>query len=94
MNVIVISIVPDRVADLGSWMQSDGPLYGHVLADPGLTAFDLYHPRGNAGSTMTNTFVLVNESGVIVWRHDYGPNTMYVPNSEVVAAVSKALGGS
>jgi hypothetical protein len=41
---------------------------------------------------MTHTFILINKGGTVVWRQDYGPYNMYVQNTEILAAVTKALG--
>jgi peroxiredoxin len=92
MNVLVVSVTPDSVDQLRGWMAADGPLYGKVLADPGLVAFNLYHPVGTGGSMMTHTFVLINRASVVMWRQDYGPDNMYVQNTDILAAVTKALG--
>jgi peroxiredoxin Q/BCP len=92
MNVLVVSVTPDSVDQLRGWMGAGGPQYGKVLSDPGLVAFNLYHPVGTGGSMMTHTFILINKAGKVIWRQDYGPDTMYVQNTEVLAAVSKALG--
>ena len=92
MNVFVVSITPDNIGQLQGWASSNGPQYGLVLSDANQVAFNLYHPVGSGGTMMTHTFILVNESGAIVWRRDYGPGTMYVQNSEILAAVGSALG--
>ena len=92
MNVLVVSITPDNLGQLQSWASSFGPQYGLVLSDANQVVFNLYHPVGAGGTMMTHTFILVNTSGVIVWRQDYGPSTMYVQNSEIMADVQNALG--
>ena len=92
LGVTVVSITPDSLSQLQSWAGSAGPQYGLVLSDSNQVAFNLYHPIGSGGTMMTHTFVLVNKSGVIVWRQDYGPGTMYVQNSEILADVKNALG--
>jgi peroxiredoxin len=92
MNVLVVSITPDNLGQLQSWASSYGPQYGLLLSDANQAAFNLYHPVGSGGTMMTHTFILVNEAGVIVWRQDYGPGTMYVQNSEILADVKSALG--
>jgi peroxiredoxin Q/BCP len=92
LNVTVVSITPDSVSQLQSWATSNGPQYGLVLSDTNQVAFNLYQPVGSGGTMMTHTFILVNKSGVIVWRQDYGPDTMYVQNSEILAHVKNALG--
>jgi peroxiredoxin Q/BCP len=92
MNVLVVSVTPDSVDQLRGWMGSGGPQYGKVLSDAGLVAFNLYHPVGSGGSMMTHTFILINKAGMVIWRQDYGPDTMYVQNTDILAAVTKALG--
>ena len=64
MNVLVVSVTPDSVDQLRGWMGAGGPQYGKVLSDPGLVAFNLYHPVGNGGSMMTHTFLLINKAGI------------------------------
>jgi hypothetical protein len=44
------------------------------------------------GTAPGHSFVLVDKSGMIEWRQDYGPGVMYVPNDQVMAAVRRALG--
>jgi hypothetical protein len=92
MDVLVVSVTPDSAGQLHSWMGAGGPEYGKVLSDPNLVAFNLYHPIGTGGSMMTHTFLLINKAGRVVWRQDYGPYNMYVQNTEILAAVTKALG--
>lgn len=92
MDVLVVSVTPDSAGQLRSWIGAGGPEHGKVLSDPNLLAFNLYHPIGTGGSMMTHTFILINKAGMVVWRQDYGPNNMYVQNTEILAAVTKALG--
>ncbi len=91
MNVMVVSVTPNSVDQLRGWTGSGGPQFGKVLSDAGSVAFNLYHPMGSGGSMMTHTFLLINKAGIVIWRHDYGPNNMYVENTEILAAVTKAL---
>lgn len=92
LNVLIVSVTPNSVDQLRSWMGASGPQYGKVLSDPGLVAFNLYQPTGTGGSMMTHTFLLINKAGIVIWRHDYGPSSMYVQNAEILTAVTKALG--
>lgn len=92
MNVLVVSVTSDGISQLQGWMGASGPRYGKVLSDPGLEAFNLYHPIGTGGSMMTHTFILINKAGTVIWRQDYGPTNMYVANTGILAAVTKALG--
>ena len=97
LNIVVISITGDSLQTLTDWTQWSGPKDGMVLSDQGLQTSRMYGMLGSDVSMMPGTapghsFVLVNEKGVIVWRHDYGPYNMNVPNDEVIAAVKRALG--
>jgi peroxiredoxin Q/BCP len=97
LNIVVVSITADPVQTLADWTQSSGPRYGMVLSDQGLQVSRMYGMLGSDVSMMPGTapghsFVLVNENGMIVWRHDYGPYNMNVPNDEIIAAVKQALG--
>jgi peroxiredoxin len=97
MNTIVVSITGDQLQLLADWVRSSGPRYGFVLSDQGLAVSRMYDMLGADVSMMPgtapgHTFVLVSKAGVIVWRQDYGPYNMYVPNDQILAAVRKALG--
>ncbi len=91
-NVLVVSITSDSVSQLRGWAAAGGPRYGKVLSDSSLVAFNLYHPIGTGGSMMTHTFILINKSGKVIWRQDFGPGSMYVQNAQLLAAITKALG--
>ena len=98
LNIVVFSITADPLQTLADWTQSSGPKYGIVLSDQGLQVSKMYGMLGSdvsmmPGSAPGHSFVLVNENGIIVWRHDYGPYNMNVPNDEIMAAVRRALGG-
>jgi peroxiredoxin len=98
LNIVVFSITADPLQTLADWTQSSGPKYGIVLSDQGLQVSKMYGMLGSdvsmmPGSAPGHSFVLVNENGIIVWRHDYGPYNMNVPNDEIMAAVKRALGG-
>jgi peroxiredoxin Q/BCP len=98
LDVIVVSITGDSVNLLTSWAHSSGPQFGKVLSDQSLTVSKMYDMLGSDRSMMPgmapgHSFVLVDKSGMIKWRQDYGPGVMYVPNDQVVAAVRRALGG-
>ena len=98
LDVIVVSITGDSVNLLSSWAHSSGPQFGKVLSDQSLAVSKMYDMLGSDKSMMPGTapghsFVLVDKSGMIKWRQDYGPSLMYVPNDQVIAAVRRALGG-
>lgn len=97
-HVILVSVTADPLNLLTDWTRASGPKYGKVLSDQNLEvskAYDLLGPDVSMmpGTTPGHTFILVNQSGVIIWRQDYGPYNMYVPNDQIIAAVTKALGG-
>ena len=97
MNVLLVSITGDQLQLLADWTKSSGPKYGKVLADQGLAVSRMYDMLGADVSMMPgtapgHTFLLVNKAGIIVWRQDYGPYNMYIPNDQIIAAVKKSLG--
>jgi peroxiredoxin Q/BCP len=97
LDVIVVSITGDSVNLLSSWAHSSGPQSGKVLSDQSLAVSKMYDMLGPDKSMMPgmapgHSFVLVDKSGMIKWRQDYGPGVMYVPNDQVMAAVRRALG--
>ena len=97
LGVIVVSITGDPPSLLSSWAHSSGPMYGKVLSDQSLAVSRMYDMLGADKSMMPGTapghsFVLVDKSGMIKWRQDYGPSLMYVPNDQIITAVRRALG--
>jgi peroxiredoxin len=97
LDIIVVSITGDSVNLLTSWAHSSGPQYGKVLSDQNLVVSKMYDMLGPDKSMMPrmapgHTFILVDKSGMIRWRQDYGPSVMYVPNDQIIAAVRRALG--
>lgn len=97
LNIVVVSITGDSLNLLSNWAQSSGPRYSKVLSDQSLAvsrAYDMLGPDKSMmpGSAPGHSFVLVNKQGMIIWREDYGPYDMSVPNNEIMAAVRQALG--
>lgn len=97
LNVVVVSITGDQLQLLSDWTRSSGPRYGLVVSDQGLQVSRMYDMLGADVSMMPgtapgHTFVLVSKAGIIVWRADYGPYNMNVPNDEIIAQVRKTLG--
>ena len=97
LGIVVVSITGDSASILSSWAHSSGPQHGKVLSDQNLAvsrAYDMLGPGVSMmpGSAPGHSFVLVNKAGTIVWRQDYGPYKMNVPNSEIIAAVKHVLG--
>jgi len=98
MEVVVVSITGDRLDLLTNWASTSGPRYGLVLSDQTLEVSRMYDMLGADVSMMPgtapgHTFLLVDKSGVVVWRRDYGPANMWVPNSEILVNVRQALQG-
>ncbi len=95
LNVIVVAITTDTASGLYQWSQANQVNNIVILSDQGLTVSKLYNALGSNVSMMSgrdgHTFVLVSTSGVIKWRADYGPGTMFVPDSQVLTNVKQAL---
>ncbi len=97
-NVMIVSITGDSQSDMTNWAQNSNITHTDVLADPTLEVCNLYDTTGAAVSMMPgtapgHTFILVNMTGVVVWRADYGPSDMSVPESEILQNVQNALRG-
>ncbi len=97
LNVTLVAISTDPQSSLAQWAQLNGISHVLVLSDQNLTVDRLYDTLGGnvsmmAGTRAGHTFVLVNPSGTIKWRADYGPGTMYVQDSDLLSSVTKALG--
>lgn len=95
MNITVASITTDQMSQLTSWSQSSGPRDSRVLDDQSLTVSRAYDMLGNSmhpGTVAGHTFVLINKAGMVAWRHDYYPPSMYVQNSDLIVAVQQAMG--
>ena len=98
LNILVVSITGDPVNLLSSWAETGGPQHGRVLSDQDLAVSRVYDMLGADKSMMPgtapgHTFLLVDKSGIIKWRQDYGPSVMFVPNDQIMAAVRRAVGG-
>jgi peroxiredoxin len=97
LDIVAVGITGDSASPLASWAQYSGPQYSKVLSDQNLAvsrAYDMLGPNVSMmpGAAPGHSFVLVNKEGIIVWRHDYGPYNMNVPNDEIIAALNRALG--
>ena len=97
LNIVAVSITGDSLNVLTNWAMSGGPKSSKILSDQSLTVSKAYDLLGAdvsmmPGTASGHTFILVDKSGIIKWRQDYGPNTMYVPNDQIIAAVRRALG--
>lgn len=98
VHVMIVSITGNSLSDLSAWAANNHVSHTEVLADSSLRVSNEYDTTGAAVSMMPgaapgHTFILVNYSGIVRWRADYGPSDMSVPDSEVLAAVESALGG-
>ena len=98
LNVQVISIARDSVAEMAPEAASLGITTVPVLSDPDLkvsAAYDVLQWAIENGEP-SHTFVLVDGDGKIAWVKDYGapdnPNrTMYVEIDELVNYVGDSL---
>lgn len=98
LDVQVISIAQDSIAELAPEAQSLGINAVPVLSDPDLqvsAAYDVLQYAIDNGEP-SHTFVLVDADGKIAWVKDYGapdnPNrTMYVEVSELTQFVNSNL---
>ena len=95
----VVSITTDPLDALQQKVQDQG-ITLPVLSDQNLAVSQAYNANsyGMMGNSRDgHTFVVVGPDGRILWRADYGgaPNyTMYVPISNLVAALREGLHGS
>lgn len=97
IHVTIVSITQNSLSDLSTWATNNHVTHTVVLADPSLTVCNEYDTTGAAVSMMPgaapgHTFILVNETGIVVWRADYGPSDMSVPDSQIYSSVQSALG--
>lgn len=95
MNITVASVTTDSMSQLSSWAQASGPKDSKVLSDQSLAVSQSYDMLGNsmhAGQVPGHTFMLINKSGMVVWRHDYYPPSMYVPNDQLLSDIKQAMG--
>ena len=96
LNVQVVSITGDSLDSMMSWTQNSRVVHSEVLADPSLSVSNTYDTTSAAVSMMPgtapgHTFILVGSNGVVLWRADYGPSDMSVPDSQILQAVQGAL---
>lgn len=97
IHVLVVSITGDSLSDMSTWAANSHMTHTMVLADPTLSVSNAYDTTGAAvsmmpGSAPGHTFVLVDLKGVVLWRADYGPSDMSVPDSDIFTAVQSVLG--
>ena len=99
LDVQLISIARDSIAEMAPEAQNLGITSVPVLSDPELAVSDSYDVLQWAieNGEPSHTFILVNEVGEIIWIKDYGapdnPNrTMYVEVEELVGYIKSNLG--
>ena len=97
LHVMVVSITGDSLDSMMSWAQNARVTHTPVLADPTLAVSNAYDTTSAAVSMMPgtapgHTFLLVSSQGIVLWRADYGPSDMSVPDSEILQSVQSALG--
>ncbi len=95
MSITVASITTDSMGQLSNWAQLSGPRDSKVLSDQSLTVSRAYDMLGNSmhpGMVPGHTFMLINKSGMVVWRHDYYPPSMYVQNDQLLSDIKLAMG--
>ena len=99
LDVQLISIARDSIAEMAPEAQNLGITSVPVLSDPELAVSDSYDVLQWAieNGEPSHTFVLVNDVGEIIWVKDYGapdnPNrTMYVEVGELVNYIETNLG--
>ena len=98
LNVQVISIARDSVAEMATESVALGITDIPVLSDPDLQVsadYDVLQWAIDNGEP-SHTFVLVNKDGKIVWVKDYGSpdnpeRTMYVEVDELIGFVKNNL---
>lgn len=98
LNVQVVSIARDSVAEMAPEAAALGITSVPVLSDPDLSVSEEYDVLkwAIANGEPSHTFILVDGNGKIVWVKDYGapdnPNrTMYVEIPELVRYVRESL---
>ncbi len=96
LGVQVAQITGDTLSQMKQWASQAGISNTTILADPTLGVCNTYDTTGAAVSMMPgiapgHTFVLVDKSGTVVWRGDYGPYNMSVPDSTILQAAQVAL---
>ena len=95
-NVVVVAISTDSSSSLQQWTQVNGINNIVILSDQNRSVDKMYDTLGSNVSMMPetkagHTFILVDKSGLIKWRDDYGPDVMYVPDNEIISKMKSFL---
>ncbi len=94
MSITVASITTDGMGQLANWAQLSGPRNSKVLSDRSLAVSRAYDMLGNSmhpGMVPGHTFILINKSDMVVWRQDYYPPSMYVPDDQLLSDIKRAM---
>lgn len=99
LGVQQASMTVDSMGNLQRWASSAGIRHVAVLSDSDLSVEETYEATGREVSMMPgthagHTYLLIDPSGTIRWRADYGPSVMYVPQDEVYAHVEGIVQGA
>ena len=99
LNIVPVAITADSASSMAQWAKVNGVNQLIVLSDQNLNVDKLYGTLGSSISMMGSsapghTFFLINKSGTIIWRADYGPGTMYVPENQIFSNINRVLSSS
>lgn len=99
LNIIPVAITADPASALAQWATVNSVNQLIVLSDQNLKVDKLYGTLGSSISMMGSsapghTFFLINKDGTIIWRADYGPGTMYIPESQIFSNINRVLNSS
>lgn len=95
LNITAASITSDDMSQLASWSSASGPHDSRVLNDQSLMVsreYDMLSGTMHPGSSPGHTFVLIDKGGMVIWRHDYYPPSMYIDNSQLLSDIQKGMG--
>jgi peroxiredoxin len=98
LHVALVSIALDPLAEMAEEASAMGIHSVPLLSDPDAAVSAKYDVLkwAVASGEPSHTFVLIDQSGKIVWIKDYGApdnpaRTMYVPVPELITEIRKAL---
>ena len=93
LNTSLVSITSDPMNELKAASVREKVVGMPLLSDNNLStsrAYDALVVSMHPGQVPGHTFILLDSSGKVLWRHDY--QEMYVPTDQVLAAVAQGLG--